>query len=180
MVSRRSESRVAQVASFVYSEAVALARTEVDQDIEWPPDFVNQHFHALKAVGWSCALGGDLLGCFRYLRAAERTEASQAFEAMVLVDRSYFARIVGEHNWAANEVAKAKAIADRIDWNELAGDERVGLLLLAEAMAEYNTEKAHFYLARYKSLDRFARPSISSRSINAAGLSPTIAKASSS
>ncbi len=73
---------------------------------------------------------------------------------MVLVDRSYFARIVGEHNWAANEVAKAEAIADRIDWNELAGDERVGLLLLAEAMAEYNTEKAHFYLARYKNLDR--------------------------
>ena len=138
----------------VFPEAVDLARSEVDQEIEWPADFADQQFHALKAVGWSCALRGDLLGCFRYLRAAERTEASQAFEAMVLVDRSYFARIVGEHNWAANEVAKAEAIADRIDWNELAGDERVGLLLLAEAMGEYNTEKAHFYLARYKSLDR--------------------------
>lgn len=137
-----------------FPEAVDLARAEVDQDIEWPQDFAAQHFHALKAVGWSCALRGDLLGCFRYLRSAERKQVSDAFEAMVLADRAYFARIVGEHNWAANEVAKAEAIADRVDWNEYAADERVALLMLAEAMVEYNTEKAHFYLARYKGLDR--------------------------
>lgn len=139
-------------------EAVSLAREEVDEDVEWPVDFAVQRFQALKAVGWSCALRGDLLGCFRYLRSAERTRPSDAFEAMVLLDRAYFARIVGESNWAANEVAKAEMIADRLDWNELAGEERVALLLLAEAMSDYNPEKAHYYLARYKGLDKIRSP----------------------
>jgi DNA-binding CsgD family transcriptional regulator len=135
-------------------EAVELARTEVGEDIAWPVDFAAQRFQALKAVGWSCALRGDLLGCFRYLRAAERTRPSIAFEAIVLLDRAYFARIVGETNWAMNEVAKAETLFDRIDWNETPGEERLGLLLMAETMAEYNAEKAHYYLARYKNLDR--------------------------
>ncbi len=143
-----------------FPEACDLARTEIDEDIEWPPDFGTQRFKALKAVGWSCALRGDLLGCFRYLRAAERTRPSLAYEAIVLLDRAYFARIVGEGNWASNEVAKAEMLFDRIDWNETPGEERLGLLLMAEAMAEYNAEKAHYYLARYKNLDRMRSPGL--------------------
>jgi DNA-binding CsgD family transcriptional regulator len=141
-----------------FDEAVELARSEIDEDVEWPQDFAIQHFQALKAVGWSCALRGDLLGCFRYLRGAERTHPSAAFEVIFLLDRAYFARIVGENNWACNELVKAEVTADRIDWNELHGEERVGLLLLAEAMAEYNPEKAHYYLARYKGLDKIRSP----------------------
>jgi DNA-binding CsgD family transcriptional regulator len=141
-----------------YPEAVDLAKAEVDEDVEWPLDFAPQRFQALKAVGWSCALRGDVLGCFRYLRAAERTNPSPAFEAIVLLDRAYFARIVDEKNWACNEVAKAETVCDRLDWNELRGDERVGLLLMAEAIVEYSPEKAHYYLARYKGLDRMRSP----------------------
>jgi DNA-binding CsgD family transcriptional regulator len=135
-------------------QAADLAKAEVDEDVEWPSDFAVQRFKALKAVGWSCALRGDLLGCFRYLRAAERTRPSLAYEAIVLLDRAYFARIVGEENWAADEVAKAEMLFDRIDWNETPGEERLGLLWMAEAIAEYNPEKAHYYLARYRNLDR--------------------------
>lgn len=142
-----------------FDEAAARAKREVDDEqVVWPEDFRAQQFQALKAVGWSCALRGDLLGCFRYLRAAEQNVPSAAFEAIVLVDRAYFARLVGEPNWAANELATADAIAERVDWNALAGEERVGLLLLAEAMAETNPEKARFYLASYKNLDRIRSP----------------------
>lgn len=141
-----------------YERASNLARQEVDADIEWPEDFQIQRFQALKAVGWSCALRGDLLGCFRYLRAAEHVAPSSVFEAILLLDRAYFARISGEANWMENEVAKAEAIAERVDWNAQSGDERVGLLLLAEAFAEINIEKAHFYLARYKGLDHIRSP----------------------
>jgi pentatricopeptide repeat protein len=141
-------------------EAAELAKEEVDADVEWPQDFAIQRFQALKAVGWSCALRGDLLGCFRYLRAAERTKPSAAFEAIVLLDRAYFARIVGEKNWAANEVEKAELLFDRIDWHEVPGDERIGLLLMAEAIVEYNQEKAHFFLARYKGLDKMRAPAM--------------------
>ncbi|HVR46169.1 MAG TPA: LuxR C-terminal-related transcriptional regulator [Candidatus Binatia bacterium] len=139
-------------------EAADIAKTEVDADVEWPPDLAIQRFQALKGVGWSCALRGDVLGCFRYLRAAERTRPSPAFEAIVLLDRAYFARIVGETNWACNEVEKAEVLFDRIDWSEAPGDERVGLLLMAEAIVEHNPEKAHYFLARYKGLDKMRSP----------------------
>jgi DNA-binding CsgD family transcriptional regulator len=141
-----------------FDAAVDLARREVDQEVEWPEDFRTQHFQALKAVGWSCALRGDMLGCFRYLRAAEQTVAAPAFEAIVSLDRAYFARIIGEPNWALDEVAKAEAIAEGVDWNALAGEERVGLLLLAELTASIDAERSRFYLARYKGLDRIRSP----------------------
>src|SRR5579863_1543270 len=99
-------------------EAAEVAKAEVDADIEWPPDLAVQRFQALKGVGWSCALRGDLLGCFRYLRAAERTKPSPVFEAILSLDRAYFARIVGETNWACDELAKAEVLFDQIDWNE--------------------------------------------------------------
>lgn len=81
-----------------------------------------------------------------------------AYEAILLLDRAYFARIIGEPNWSRDEVAKADAIAESIDWNELPGEERIGLLLMAEAMAESNPEKGALYLARYKGLDRIRSP----------------------
>ncbi len=139
-------------------EAADIAKAEVDAEVEWPPDLAVQRFQALKAVGWSCALRGDLLGCFRYLRAAERTKPSPVFEAILLLDRAYFAHIVGETNWACDEVAKAEVLFDQIDWNEVPGDERVGLLLMAEAIVEYNPEKGHYFLARYKGLERMRSP----------------------
>ena len=77
-----------------FDEAAAMARNEIDQPIEWPLDFETQHFQAFKAVGWSCALRGDMLGCFRYLRAAERSITSDVFAVILLLDRAYFAGIV--------------------------------------------------------------------------------------
>ncbi|MBV8344693.1 MAG: helix-turn-helix transcriptional regulator [Candidatus Eremiobacteraeota bacterium] len=139
-------------------EAADVARAEVEADVEWPPDLAIQHFQALKAVGWSCALRGDLLGCFRYLRAAERTRPSPAFEAIVLLDRAYFARILGERNWACDEIEKAEVLFDRIDWNEAPGDERIGLLLMAEAIVDASPEKAHYFLARFNGLDKMRSP----------------------
>jgi DNA-binding CsgD family transcriptional regulator len=139
-------------------EASEIAKAHVDADLEWPADVAAQRFQALKAVGWSCALRGDVLGCFRYLREAEHTKPSPAFEAIMLLDRAYFARIVGEENWARNEVEKAEVLFDRVEWNEAPGDERLGLLLMAEAIVEYNREKAHYFLARYKGLDKMRSP----------------------
>ncbi len=141
-----------------FDEAAALARSEVDQPVDWPDDFATQRFQALVTVGWSCALRGDMLGCFRYLRAAERRIPSDAFRVILLLDRAYFARIVGEPNWALDEVAQAENVAERIDWNGLPGEERLALLLLARATAEIDPERGRFYLARYKGLDRIRSP----------------------
>lgn len=139
-------------------EAAQVAKAEVDADVEWPPDVAIQRFQALKAVGWSCALRGDLLGCFRYLRAAERSTPTTAFEGIALLDRARFARIVGDKSWARDDVAKADALFDRVDWNDAPGDERVGLLLMAEAMVAYDPERAHYFLARYRALGKMRSP----------------------
>lgn len=141
-----------------FEEAAALARSEVDQPIEWPVDFTAQRCQALDATAWSCALRGDMLGCFRYLRSAEHRIPNEAFEVMLLLDRAHFARIVGEPNWALDEVAKAEKIAERIDWNVLPGEERLALLQLARATAPIDAERGRFYLARYKGLDKIRSP----------------------
>lgn len=141
-----------------FDEAAALARSEVDQPVDWPEDFQTQRFQALVAVGWSCALRGDMLGCFRYLRSAERSVPSEAFAVVLLLDRAYFARIVGEQNWSLDEIAKAESLAERIDWNALPGEERMALLLLARATAPLEAERARYYLARYKGLDKVRSP----------------------
>jgi DNA-binding CsgD family transcriptional regulator len=141
-----------------FDEGAALARSELDQPIEWPADFDVQQFQASKAVGWSCALRGDMLGCFRYLRAAERSVPSDPFAVILLLDRAYFARIVGEQNWALDEIAKAESVAERIDWNALQAEERIALLLLARAAAPIDAERARYYFARYNALDKIRSP----------------------
>src|SRR5579862_6636839 len=97
-------------------EAAEVARREVDADVRWPEDYRTQRFQALKAVGWSCALRGDMLGCFRYLRMAERVIPGEAFRAILLLDRAHFARIVGEPTWALDEIAKAENLEENVDW----------------------------------------------------------------
>lgn len=141
-----------------FEEAAEAARTEVDADVYWSDDHRVQRFQALKAVGWSCALRGDMLGCFRYLRLAERVIPSEAYRAILLLDRAHFARIAGEQHWALDEIAKAENIAENIDWQSLPGEERVGLLLLAEATASIDRERGRYYLARYKALDKMRSP----------------------
>jgi DNA-binding CsgD family transcriptional regulator len=141
-----------------FDEAADVARKEIDADVPWSEDHQAQRFQALKAIGWSCALRGDMLGCFRYLRFAERVIPSAAFAVILLLDRAHFARIVGETNWALDEIAKAESIAEGVDWQALVGEERVGLLLLAEATASIDRERGRYYLARYKALDKMRSP----------------------
>lgn len=145
-------------AEISFDEAAGLARSELDQPVEWPSDFQAQRFQALNAVGWARCLRGDMLGCFRYLRAAERVVSSEAFEVILLLDRAYFARMVGEENWALNEIAKAEALAERIDWHACRGEERVALLLLVRATTAIDAQRARYYFARYKALERLRSP----------------------
>jgi DNA-binding CsgD family transcriptional regulator len=141
-----------------FEETAELARREIDADVYWPEDFRTQRFQALKAVGWSRALRGDMLGCFRYLRTAEQAVPSEAFAVILLLDRAYFARIVGEPNWALHEIARAEALAEDVDWNALSGDARVGLLFLAQATSSMDPEKGRYYLALYKGLGPIRSP----------------------
>jgi DNA-binding CsgD family transcriptional regulator len=134
--------------------ASAGAKAEVDVELEWPSDFAVHRFQALKGVAWCQALAGDELSCLRYLRLADHVAPGPVWQAMLFLDRSYFASIVGEEQWAANEFSAAEDVAERITWEETSGEERVALLLLAELASVHAPKRAPYYLARFNDLGR--------------------------
>lgn len=134
--------------------AAKRARQEVDQDIEWSDDFAVSRFQALKSVAWCQALAGDELGCLRYLRLAQRANIHMAWRVIPHLDRSFFASVVGEQQWSLNEFSAAEELADTIAWDETAGEERIALLLLAEAAARHAPKRAPFYIARFNNLGK--------------------------
>jgi DNA-binding CsgD family transcriptional regulator len=130
------------------------ARSEVDVDFSWSPDFATSRFQALKAVAWCRALAGDELSCFRYLRLAQHVNVGPVWKTILHLDRAYFASIVGEEQWAANEFSSAEDLAERIDWEETIGEERIALLLLAELATTHAPKRAPFYIARFNHLGK--------------------------
>lgn len=135
-------------------EAAKTAKAAVDADVSWSEDFVTSHFQALKGVAWCQALAGDELSCLRYLRLAQHLRVSPVWQTILYLDRSYFASIVGEHQWAKNEFDAAVDIAEAIAWDETTGEERVALLLLAELATRHAPKSAPFYIARFNNLGK--------------------------
>lgn len=135
-------------------EAAKRAKAEVDVEIEWSSDCEISHFQAIKGVAWCQALAGDELSCLRYLRAAQRLDIGRVWRTILYLDRSYFASIVGEQQWAANEFFAAEDLAEQIAWDETSGEERVALLLLAELATRHAPKRAPFYIARFNNLGK--------------------------
>jgi DNA-binding CsgD family transcriptional regulator len=136
------------------TESAHMAKAAVDADVHWSDDFVVSRFQSLKAVAWCQALAGDELSCLRYLRLAQHLPVSPIWQTILYLDRSYFASIVGEHQWAKNEFDAAVDIADRIAWDDTSGEERIALLLLAELATRHAPKSAPFYIARFNNLGK--------------------------
>ncbi|HEY1682160.1 MAG TPA: helix-turn-helix transcriptional regulator [Candidatus Tumulicola sp.] len=130
------------------------AKSEIDSAFAWPEDFKTYRFQALKGVAWCQALSGDELSCLRYLRLAGHIAPHPVWQVVLFCDRAYFASIVGEERWAANEFSAAEELADSIEWQQTSGEERVALLLLAELAASQAPKRAPYYLARFNELGR--------------------------
>lgn len=134
--------------------AATRAKAEVDLEMVWSTDFAVSRFQSLKAVAWSQALAGDELSCLRYLRLAQHVDVAPVWRVILYLDRAYFASIVGEQQWAANEFFAAEEVAEGIAWDESVGEERVALLLMAELATLHAPKRAPFYIARFKDLGR--------------------------
>ena len=135
-------------------EAARRANAEVDVDFEWPRDSAIRRFQALKAVAWCQALSGDELSCLRYLRHAQHINAGPIWRAILFLDRAYFASIIGDQHWAANEFAAAEEVIEGVSWDETTGEERIALLLLAELATVHAPARARFYIARFNDLGK--------------------------
>lgn len=124
----------------------------------WPVDFAPNLFQTLKALGWTQAQQGDYFNAFRYLKRASEVAETGGWMVVAACDRSYLARCFGEHRWSRVELDEAEYLAAAVDWGATFGEERIGLLLLAELFAAIDPARAASYLAAFRELGEMKSP----------------------
>ena len=106
-------------------------------------------FFTLRSLGWCSALDGDHLAAFRDLREAATVATTPSYQLLAMVDRVLIAQGLSQHLTAREELERCQDLATRIDWERVEGDQRVGLLLLAQALAPQRVRAARTMLDRY-------------------------------
>ncbi len=132
-------------------------------NVPWTEDISDLHFHAVRAVAWRHALEGDEFNAFRRLKQALAAATSDAWRVAALTDRAYLASALGEKRWAAQELRDAHELAMRIDWNAVAGEEKLALPVLAELFAARDPSVAIGYVTTFTSVGKNYPRILSSR-----------------
>jgi DNA-binding CsgD family transcriptional regulator len=101
---------------------------------------------------WLFALDGDRDTAFRKARQAEEMATETAWRVWALAGRAALAGAFGEAGSAREHAAFAVELAQRVRWADTTGEERVGLLLLAEVLAVTDSASATAILATYDAL----------------------------
>ena len=95
---------------------------------------------------------GDNLGAFRDLREASSLATTPTLALAATIDRVILAHGLNQSLTAKDELERCQDLATRIDWERIKGDERAGLLFLAQALAPYRARAARTMLDRYQKL----------------------------
>jgi DNA-binding CsgD family transcriptional regulator len=138
----------------------ALAHVD---SVPWTDDIADLHFHAVRAIAWRHALEGDEFNAFRRLKEALAAAASDAWRVAALTDRAYLAAALGEKRWAAQELRDAHELASTIDWNGIAGEEKLALPVLAELFAKRDPSVAIGYVTTFSNIGKNYPRILSSR-----------------
>jgi len=138
-------------------DAVSFLERQISRN-RWPEDLAVNHFQAVKALGWCRALQGDYFNAFRHLKIASQVAPTDAWRAIATIDRAHIARCINEHRWSRQELAEAEALCDKVDWKFVNGEERIGLVLMAELFAGIDPSRAASYLAKHSSLGELHAP----------------------
>jgi DNA-binding CsgD family transcriptional regulator len=101
---------------------------------------------------WLFAHDGDRDTAFRKMRRAEEMAAAPAWRVWALAARGGLAAAFGELGSAREHAALANEIAHRVDWSATTGEERIGLLLLAEISTVTDPSAATAALETYDAL----------------------------
>jgi tetratricopeptide (TPR) repeat protein len=128
------------------------------ETLPWTAETAVLRVEALRHIGWCCALAGDHLRAFRLLRAAADAAPSDAWRIFAFLDRAKLAREMGERLFSDDELHGAQRLADTFDWSDSTGDERLGLLYLAELTASRSPENAQALIDRYRAIKRKMSP----------------------
>jgi DNA-binding CsgD family transcriptional regulator/Tfp pilus assembly protein PilF len=132
-----------QLASFVRDEM---------EKTPWTEDTRMCQFQVLRNLGWCAALDGNEAQALKFFRLSRTLSPSRAAEVLVILDRAMLLRGT-ECPVAANDLTDAAAeIADTIHWENVRGDERLALLVLAESLSYTDSTRAYQFLLQYQSL----------------------------
>ncbi len=130
--------------------------------VQWPVELDLMRCHIARGLAWSDFSRGDFDAAIAGFRDAMRFAPSDAWRVLVSVDLARVSLEFGARDDAAAELEAARELADRTDW-ELAGEERIALVELAETLATFDRSRANALLERYKRI----RSRISPVAVNA-------------
>jgi DNA-binding NarL/FixJ family response regulator len=133
------------------SHAHAESR-RVHDDTAAPPAPTIARMQTFACDAWLYALDGDTRAAYQLMREASKIPTAPAWQVWTLAGRAAVALAFGERLGAADHAGAALSLVDGVAWDETHGEERVGLLLLAEVMATTHPAESTNVLARYTAL----------------------------
>jgi DNA-binding NarL/FixJ family response regulator len=101
---------------------------------------------------WLFAHDGDRDTAFRKMRRAEEMASAPAWRVWALAGRASMAAAFGELGSAREHAALGAELAQGVEWNATTGEERVGLLFLAETLVVTDLAAAIAALTAYDAL----------------------------
>jgi DNA-binding CsgD family transcriptional regulator/tetratricopeptide (TPR) repeat protein len=115
-----------------------------------PASVVRMQTFAFDA--WLFAHDGDRDRAFRLMRRAEENATDAAWRVWALAGRASLAAAFGELGSAREHAALAAELSNTVEWAVTTGEERVGLLLLAETLVVTDPAAAIATLKTYDAM----------------------------
>jgi DNA-binding CsgD family transcriptional regulator len=131
------------------------------ESLPWTTGLQLEHFQVTRFLAAIDELQGNELAAFGAFKKAARLAPSDHWSVLCFLDRALLAKNTGEASFAAEQLQEAHEIAQRVSWNEVTGEERSALLILAELFAHEVPAIAEQYLARFRSIASTVLPILS-------------------
>jgi hypothetical protein len=153
----------------LYLPAVARRMSDRAEALDWSKEMGVQRHHIMRSLAYFRSLGSDPFLPFEYLDRAAELAPTAAWRLVSRLDRIFLVqemsgdRIAQDFDLPA-EIQRAEEIASTIDWEQADGEERFGLLLLAEILAERRPNDAAVYLALSRKLQQTMSPLLMGKS----------------
>jgi len=120
--------------------------------LPWTVGLQLERFQVTRFLSAVDELQGNELSAFGGFKKASRLAPSEHWSVLCYLDRAMLAKNTGEIAFATEQLQEAHEIAQRLSWNDVSGEERSALLVLAELFAHNDPSVAEQYLARFRSL----------------------------
>jgi DNA-binding CsgD family transcriptional regulator/tetratricopeptide (TPR) repeat protein len=101
---------------------------------------------------WLFAFDGDRRGAYHSVRVAHMLAPDDRWRVWALAHRAKISAAFDDNTWAAEFAAEAHELSADLDWNATDGEERLGLLHLAEVLTQTDPLAGVQVFERYEAL----------------------------